>query len=241
MKMILFTALAACPCLIRKSRRMRVRHAALLFSLVGIPFASANSGSWTDGLYLKTFGGFNFVADGDISQGGLIGDGSYDPGQLFGAAIGKEFTPNWALELEFFYRSADIDSISAGGPFAGFTEGDFASTNLMLNGIYTFTQPDGSALWGKFTPYVGAGVGFLQEADMDVTVGGVEREFDDNFLFAAQVLAGVSYEITPSWSIYGEARYHFAGEIELDPGAGGGVLKADYNGLSCLIGLRYKF
>lgn len=241
MKLKLFTALAASPCVIKKSHRMRVRHAALLFSLVGIPFASANSGSWTDGLYLKAFGGFNFVADGDISQGGLTGDASYDTGQLFGAAIGKEFTPNWALELEFFYRSVDTDSISAGGPFAGFTEGDFASTNLMLNGIYTFTQPDGSALWGKFTPYVGAGVGFLQEADMDVTVGGVEREFDDNFLFAAQVLTGVSYEITPSWSIYGEARYHFAGEIELDSSAGGGSLKADYNGLSCLFGLRYKF
>ena len=78
MKLKLFTALAASLCVIKKSHRMRVRHAALLFSLVGIPFASANSGSWTDGLYLKAFGGFNFVAEGDISQGGLTGDASYD-------------------------------------------------------------------------------------------------------------------------------------------------------------------
>ncbi len=239
--MKLLTALAACQSVIRKSSRMRVRYAMLLLSLVGIPLASANSGSWTEGLYLKAFGGVNIIPDGDISQGGLTGEGSYDTGQLFGAAIGKDITRNWALELEFFYRSADLNSISAGGPFAGFTEGDFASTNLMLNGIYTFTQPDGHALWGKFTPYVGAGVGFLQEADIDFTVGGVEREFDDNYIFAAQVMAGVTYEITPSWSIYGEARYHFAGEIELDPSAGGTSLKADYNALSCLIGLRYKF
>jgi opacity protein-like surface antigen len=220
---------------------MRVRHAVLLFSMIAVPFASANTRSWSEGLYMKAFGGVNFLEDGDISQGGLKGESSFDYGQLFGATIGKEFTPNWALELEFFYRSVDIDSISAGGPFAGFVDGEFASTNLMLNGIYTFTQPDGSAKWGKFTPYVGAGIGFLQEADIDVTVGGLEREFDDNYLFAAQTLAGVSYEIGSSWSIYGEARYHFAGEIELDPSAGGGALKADYNGLSCLIGLRYKF
>jgi opacity protein-like surface antigen len=241
MKTKLFTALKGRQLGIKKSKSSSASCAALLVSLVTIPFASANPGSWTDGLYVKVFGGMNFVTDGDISQGGLKGDGSYDPGQLMGATLGKEFTSNLALELEFFYRSVDVGSISTGGPFAGFTEGDFASTNLMLNGIYTFTQPNGSALWGKFTPYVGAGVGFIQEADIDFTVGGVEREFDENFLFAAQVLAGVSYEITPSWSLYGEARYHFAGEIEMVPSAGGDALKADYNGLSCLLGLRYKF
>jgi len=241
MKMKSDTAIAATRCVVRRGLCLSARRTALLFSLAVIQMASADAPSWIDGLYVKGFGGLHFLQEGDLSRGAASGDGSYDVGQLFGAAIGKELTPNWALELEFFYRSADIDSISAGGPFEGNLGGDFASTNLMLNGIYTFTKPDGTALWGKLSPYAGVGIGFLQEADIDVTIGGVEQEFDDNYLFAAQVLAGVSYELSSSWSIYAETRYNYAGSIQLEPTAGGAPVEADYNGFSFLAGLRYQF
>jgi opacity protein-like surface antigen len=69
----------------------------------------------------------------------------------------------------------------------------------------------------------------------------VEQEFDDTYLFAAQVLAGVSYELSSSWSIYAETRYNYAGSIQLEPTAGGASVEADYNGFSFLAGLRYQF
>lgn len=193
-----------------------------------------------DGLYLKVFGGLHGLADGDVTQGGTIGEASYGGGTIFGAGMGKAFSQNWAVEAEFFYRSNDLDSVSAGG-LTGSTDGDFASTNLMFNGVYTFTRTDGSGRWGKFTPFVGAGLGFLQEADVDAKVGGVEQEYDDNWIFAAQVFAGVNYGVNATWSVFLETRYHHAGEVELKSSAGGAPVKADYNGLSGLAGVRYTF
>ncbi len=222
-----------------RARRLYLVACASLVACVSA-VATARASVWTDGLYLKAFGGLHGLADGDIKQGGSSGDGSYSGGQIFGAAVGKQLSKNWAVEAEFFYRSNDIDSVS-GGPLGGSTEGDFASTNLMFNAVYTFTRSDGSWLWGKFTPHVGAGVGFLQEADIDATIGGVSQEYDDSWIFAAQVFAGVSYAINERWSVYLETRYHYAGEIELKSSSGNNTLKADYNGYSGLVGVRYNF
>lgn len=66
---------------------------------------------------------------------------------------------------------------------------------------YIFTRADGSGLWGKFTPFVGAVVGFLQEADVDAKIAGVE-EYDETWIFAAQVFSVVSYAINERGSLY---------------------------------------
>lgn len=228
-------------CRAAQAARSRRAYLAAFVSVVAAFAASpAKAEGWADRLYLKVFGGLHGLADGDITQGGISGEGSYGSGSIFGAGLGKEFTQNWALEAEFFYRSNDLDSVSAGG-LAGSTEGDFASTNLMLNGVYTFTRDDGSGRWGKFTPFVGAGLGVLQEADVDAKVGGLEREYDDNWIFAAQVFAGVTYEVNATWSVFWETRYHHAGEIELKSSGAVAPVKADYNGLSGLVGVRYTF
>jgi opacity protein-like surface antigen len=221
-------------------RARRVYLAALVSFFASFSAASARADAWSDGLYLKVFGGLHGLADGDINQGATTGEASYGGGQLFGAGVGKTFTQNWAVEAEFFYRSNDLDSVSAGN-LAASTDGDFASTNLMFNGVYTFTQADGSGLWGKFTPFVGAGLGFLQEADVDAKISGVEQEYDDTWIFAAQVFAGVSYAVGERWAVYLETRYHYAGELELESSAGNLPVKADYDGLSGLVGVRYHF
>lgn len=230
------SGVAARKCLMLSTRS--VFAGAIMFSATE---AKADLPSWLDSLYVKGYGGFGFVLDGTISQAGAAGEASYEPGQLFGAAIGKKFSSNLALEIEFFYRSAEIDKIATGGPFAGDVNGDFASTNLMLNAIYTFTKPEGEALWGKLSPYLGLGVGFLQEADIDLEIGGAEQEFDDNYIFATQIFAGISYELHSSWSVFAETRYHYAGSIDLDSSTGTSSLQADYDGVSFLAGLRYNF
>lgn len=91
------TAIAATRCVVRRGLCLSARRTALLFSLAVIQMASADAPSWIDGLYVKGFGGLHFLQDGDLSRSAASGDGSYDLGQLFGAAIGKELTPNWAL------------------------------------------------------------------------------------------------------------------------------------------------
>ena len=201
---------------------------------------SAHADFLTEGLYLEVFGGLHGLSDGDISQSGITAEGSYDLGQLYGATIGKKLTENWAVELEFFYRSNEIDDIDA-GPLVTNTDGDFASTNLMFNGVYTFTCGDGLPLWGKFSPYAGFGIGVIQEADIDVKIGGVEQEYDSNWMFAAQIMAGISYEVSENWSLFAEARYHFAGSLDLESSGANPDVEADYDGFSALIGVRYAF
>ena len=196
--------------------------------------------SWSDGLYVELFGGLHGLAGGDVRQGSSAGKASYSGGPMFGAAFGKNLSSRWALETEFFYRSNDLNSIKT-GPLGGANEGDFASANLMFNGVYTFTRPDGSPLWGDLSPYLGAGLGVLQEADMDLKVGGVTRQYSGNWMPAAQAFLGVRYALNQRWSLFLETRYHFAGEIKLKSGSGDPAIKADYNGLSGIAGLRFAF
>jgi hypothetical protein len=192
-------------------------------------------------LYVDVYGGLSMLGSGDVIRAGSATNGSYDRGFLAGAAFGKQVSPAWAFEVEWFYRSNEVESMK-GGSFDGVTDGDFASTNLMFNAVYTFGQggPGGSARAG-ITPYVGLGLGFMQEVDIDLTVGGVEQEHSDNWVPAAQLIAGALYPISDSFSGFLELRYHYAGSPEMDATSGGAPVEADYNGFSTLLGLRYAF
>lgn len=233
--------LALCADMARRISVLSLRKSTLSVAMLSTFVAKADITTWLDDCYVKGFGGIGFVLDGNISLDGASGEASYDPGQMFGAAIGKNFNANLALEIEFFYRSAEIDVNSSSGPLAGDVSGDFASTNLMFNAIYTFNKFDGESLLGKFKPYLGFGVGFLQQADIDIEIGGVEQEFDDHYLFATQVFTGITYELTSSWSIYAETRYNMAGKIDLHSSGSKSTVEADYDGISCIAGLRYNF
>jgi opacity protein-like surface antigen len=198
------------------------------------------AGRAADGYYVEFFGGAHRLAGGDLTQAGTTGRGSYDAGSLLGGAIGRTFSPRWAAEAEFFYRTNDLRRID-GGRLAGGTAGDFASTNLMFNATYSFVGDNGTSPWGAFTPYVGAGLGFLQEVDIDVTLAGREQEYDRNWRFAAQAIAGVSYALKGPWALFGEMRYHHAGKVALEASGPQPEIEGAYNGFSVLCGVRYRF
>lgn len=204
--------------------------AASLLSTGSIAHAATES----SGLYLDFFGGFSGLSNGDLIQSGATSKGSYDGGTVVGMAIGKHLNKDWDLEAEWFYRSNEISSVT-GGPFNGASEGDFASTNLMFNALYNFYADD------KIRLYCGLGIGLMQEVDIDMTIGGVEQEFSENWVPAAQLILGASYPINSSFSATAEVRYHYASSPDLEASNGGSRLKADYSGYSALIGLRYSF
>lgn len=203
--------------------------------------ATARAAKPQKDLYVDVYGGLSMLGSGDVVRSGTTTKGSYDRGFLSGAAFGKQVSPAWALEVEWFYRSNEVESMK-GGSLDGVTDGDFASTNLMFNAVYTFGQggQGGSARAG-ITPYVGLGLGFMQEVDIDLTIGGVEREHSDNWVPAAQLIAGALYPINDSFSAFFELRYHYAGSPEMDSTSGQPKVEADYNGVSALLGLRYAF
>jgi opacity protein-like surface antigen len=105
----------------------------------------------------------------------------------------------------------------------------------MFNAIYHLHASD------KVKVYCGLGLGLMQEVDIDMTISGVEQEFSDNWVPAAQLILGAAYPINQTFSATAEVRYHFASSPSLEASNGGAGLKADYSGYSALLGLRYSF
>lgn len=221
---------------IRQISAVLVTVTTLLFS-----GASARGATLWDGVYVDVFGGFSGLSSGDVKQAGQTSEGSYDGGFLSGLAVGKELSPAWSLELEWFYRNNGVDSMN-GGVFDGVSDGDFASTNLMFNAIYTFRRDDANeGFFNKISPYVGLGLGAMQEVDIDMKVNGVEQEFSDHWVPSSQIILGATYPINACFSAFAELRYHYSGSPTLDAENGGGRVDADYDGYSALFGLRYSF
>lgn len=190
------------------------------------PLASQDLSS---GIYGRVFGGISNLSDTDLS-GGLSGSTGFDTGQVFGAAVGYQFSQSPVrAELEYAYRTADPDGSSG-------LSGDFASTTVALNGYYLFS-PSAS---GRLTPYIGAGLAYVTELDFDVESGARAGEYNDTGLWGYQIMVGADYALTDRWSINGELRYFDAGSQTLT-NASGDSLNADYDSIDLLVGATFRF
>lgn len=190
----------------------------------------ASGAAWAEGFYLKAYGGASGLSDSDITISGLGTDSGvgFGSGTIAGAAGGFAYG-GWPVsgELEWTYRTGDSDAGATVG-------GDFASTALMLNGIWNLGRT------GRLTPYVGAGVGVVTEIDFDVPAGAAAGEYSDTGIFAFQAFGGVSYAVTDRLSAFGELRYFDVGSVTL-AGPGGATLSADYSTLDVLAGVSFRF
>lgn len=180
-------------------------------------------------LYAKIYGGVNFLRDSEFEGSDFLGrvDNSFDSGQIYGASLGYELSNSWGLELDYAWRSNEIKSNSI------VKEGDYASVAILVNGIYTFDLQ-------SFKPYLGVGAGFLQEidADIDLKDGRSFEDFEDSS-FAWQALAGVRYELSEAWNVFGEARYLDGPSVKMSKSDNS--IKADYQNTSLLFGVSYNF
>lgn len=197
----------------------------------------AEAASVLDRFYVELQAGTGWLDDTDavIDDNGtdLESEVDFDLGLIGGAAIGLEIDDTWRAELEYMYRSNDVDDF--GGIEIDADSGDFASVAIMANVDYRF----GTVRQG-LRPYVGAGVGLIQEIDFDVEDGADAGEFSDRGAFAFQVMAGADYALAEHWSLGAELRYFDAGSVTLD-GDAGRELEADYRTTSLLLGIRYQF
>ncbi len=157
------------------------------------------TGSWREGLYVKFGGGTSTVPGGDITLGGVEWEGQYDNGAIFVATFGKNWTENWATEIEYFYRTNDVDTLTSGNTVL--SDGDLASTSAFVNLIYTF---DG-ILGSPWRPYAGLGAGLMTETDMDLdSLPG--EEFSTSGSFGYQWLIGVDRTFGENWTGFLEGR-----------------------------------
>lgn len=207
---------------------------ALMLTTAAAPSAAQG---WTEGLYIRLFGGGSFLLDDTATlSNGRSGSVSFDPGFAWGGALGYEITRNISAELELIYRSAVVSSF--GNPALG-TGGDYASLAVMANVTY---QLDGwkVGLGQRLRPFAGVGLGVIEEVDFDLQGGTSPGEFSDSGRLAFQVRGGLNWELTRNWIASTEVRYFNAGTPKLG-GPAGRTLEAGYQSIDVLLGLAYRF
>jgi len=184
--------------------------------------------------------GANFMSDQSIRFSGdgptQSGDASLGSGLLAGAAVGRAFSRSFRAETEFVYQSVDHDGVRVTGG-GSLPSGNFASTALALNGLYSFN------LFGReeVRTYVGLGVAWLTEVDIDFEQGGQELSYSGDG-FGVQLLAGARYDFGERWFLDAGLRYLSAGEVTMDgEGAATGRVRADYEPWSATIGVGWRF
>lgn len=219
-KLAYFVSSVALLCLVSTSKR-----------------ASADSADY-QGPYARFLGGLNFTGDTDFagSREDLFpsGEASLGSGALFGMGGGYRFDRNFAAELEYIYRTNDIDKITGRSGATIADGGDLASVAIMANGFYHF---DFAESW---SPYVGLGAGFLQEIDSDVRlVGGRSQKDLEDQVFGWQAMIGAEVPIDESWRLYGEGRFLSAPSPELSNA--NGSYGVDYTNASLIFGIGYQF
>ena len=196
------------------------------------------------GFYVTLYGQYSRIGSSSLSESGPLGFGNglraeFGSGTGLGGDIGWRYGNGWAAEVEWNYRSHSLDALRQGGATLA-RDGDFASNTLLINGLRRFP------ISGAWTPYLGAGLGWVQEIDFDVTPsgGGTQRSYSANGRFAFQLIAGVEYALTPQWRLTADTRWLRAGSVQLENEAGNSGGQAgplDYNPLSVQVGLRYSF
>jgi opacity protein-like surface antigen len=192
--------------------------------------AQAEAPATEAGFYARAYGGLSTLNDSGISTGGANANAKFSSGLMVGGAVGYDYAGPWRSEIEYTYRSSDVDSL----PTTIAREGDYASTAIMVNGLYSF------GTLGAVQPYVGAGVGFVREVDFDLTGGPAAGEYSDSGLLAGQVILGADLALGQRWTAFGEVRAFFIDDPNL-PGAAGRKLRAQYQTIDFLLGASLRF
>jgi opacity protein-like surface antigen len=164
------------------------------------------------------------------------GEGAFDSGILGGGAVGYRFDNGWRVEGEFVYQSVDHNGLvlPSGGPSGS---GNYASTSVAVNGLYEFDIL-GSP---RARTYVGAGLVYLTEVDIDFEVGSSEQSYSGTGT-GIQLLAGARYDIGERWFLDAGLRYLAASSLDLEGEAGApGQIKADYEPWAATVGVGWRF
>ena len=146
------------------------------------------------GPYVEIFGGASTLGDQNFDftpRAGAQANGRLDVGGgwLGGAAVGYQVNENVRVEAEIIYTRNSVKGASAAGLTAT-NDGDYASLVLMGNALWDVGRLETD--FALFKPYVGVGLGMVEEVDSDLK-GGVPSEFSQSGKLAYQFRAGVRW------------------------------------------------
>ncbi len=160
---------------------------------------------------------------------------SLDSGFTAGLSVRHDYegTP-WISELGWEYRSNDAQTTTSDN--TRLPDGNYASNIFFLNARYQLDS--GPSL----TPWVGAGITWVQEIDLDSEDPTGERSFSDSGATGYQLMLGADYQLTDNFYITGELRYSGMTGIDLtQEGGSGEVRNLDYQPITLGLGIGYQF
>ena len=218
-----------------KTRPARLATLALLAMPLTSIAAPADSHWYASGIL-----GAGFMSDKRLAFAGsdiaASGNVSLDTGLLTGAAIGYAFNRNWRVEAEFTYQSVEHDGVDLTG-VGSLPSGNYASTALALNGLYSFNAFGSD----KVRTYLGAGVAWLTEVDIDFERGGEEASYSGDGV-GLQLLGGARYDVGDRLFVDAGLRYLTAGEVKMKgEGRDTGRIKADYDPWAVTVAVGWRF
>jgi opacity protein-like surface antigen len=176
--------------------------------------------------YAELFGAVNFGIDQDINSINY----DMDTGYGVGGAFGWNLSPQFALEADFFFTSADYD-------FPSPAEGALESFSFMANAVYNID------MGSSFRPYIGAGVGGVQLNFTDgITTLSVPYTGVTDTVFGWQGFAGFAVNIDDNIDFIAEYRYQGAEDGEGTSFVGGVPTAAEfsYSSHNVLAGFRFN-
>ncbi|MEL7465419.1 MAG: outer membrane beta-barrel protein [Pseudomonadota bacterium] len=209
--------------------------------------------------YISVFAGLGILGDETFSGvvtppgGEQSVTGDFGSAFNFGAAVGVELGSTLGfvsprVEIEGSYLSAGVGedtlNFSGNGPANEINVDGGISRALLLANLLLDVETG-----GPFTPYVGVGAG-LAFTNSDVVYGGppggpAAVRFDDSGVdFAAQLIAGASYEVSDNVLLFADGRYTrvfgFDGD-RFNPAGLTGNISGDVDNVSVNVGVRYRF
>lgn len=194
---------------------------------------------FAEGWYIKPYVGLSSMSDvaGKAENIEMV-SGSTDVklGEGFNAGLstGFYYNENVGVELGWEYRTNSSETLIASNMI--YPEGNYASNTFFLNGLYQF---DVNQRW---KPYVGAGVVWVQEIDIDLESNGNELSYSGDSDIGYQAMLGVNYHMSDTWSAQFEARYLSLSDVELSGETTVGAISGlDYEPITLQLGLVYKF
>jgi opacity protein-like surface antigen len=156
------------------------------FAVVLLFLSATGVQAQEDDWYAAVGAGVTFPSDSDLDNfaTGVQSTTTFDNGYVLTGAAGKYFN-NFRLEGEIFYSRYNIDNNIVNGVVAAPGLGHLDVMAYMANAYFDIMTNT------KFTPYIGAGIGYV---DVDVDDG--TGRSDQGYAF--QFKAGTAYQFTPS-------------------------------------------
>ncbi len=219
----------------KPSRSLRV----LIFTILGATAMQASS-SQSD-ITARLYGGYTLHDTETFTLNGQSGDIDFDSGWMAGGSLGLAMNPNWTVELSWDYSTHEIaeGSISAApATMTNIEGGDYSSNSFFINGIFIPEALSPKSL----RPYVGVGIGLLQEIDVDLVDAGVETSYSTGGEMATQWMVGIRQGIDSQTAVQLELRGVHAKNLTLnEEGGDNQLIDIDYKPLTVNAGIVYHF